>query len=449
MPPSENRSTTISVNVEGHFDPEGLRLAIRHLEKAVALASNKARYRRLLAEAYLAARQNEAALEQLREVIGKRQEPRLQFLMALALYRLGRNDRAEIELGRINDSGVLGFSRLHILRGRILYDRHRFAEAVNEFGRALEVSQDAEAPRWHMGRALVAHAQSALSDPTNLYRRALKLLTTYTPDREELDEWHRLLGRIHLALHQPIEALEHLELSQRHSTTDEKTMLLGFALLLHGDRERSQSLLASAAKNPSLRVHVTEYLREVVSTPRELLVGMGKDAVRGDASRIVSEDFLIAVFGPRSAEAQRVIEAATRHPSQFTIRTQVELTTTPLTGGRLFATSVIDEGTSTADASAPKRPVNHDLEEPTVVSDRVFPPTHLDLTESLPLDEQSGPVPVDQPKARPNAPPPADDADQVLDEDDDWDIGLDEFLSELDDDDEARPDTNPAPERDR
>ena len=440
MDNSRGVTSSITVNVEGDFDPAVLRRAIAHLEKAISLDPGNARYRRVLAEAYLAARRFDAALTELLRIAESRTEPRLQYLVAYCHYRLGDQDAADSVLAAISGESSLGFSRLHLLRGRILFERHRHAEAMNEFSRALDLHPDAALPRWHMARALVAHAQSSLGDSTNHYRRALRLLANYAPTREQFDDWHYLLGRVHLALHHPVEALEHLERARRHAASQEKSLLLGFCYLLHGDRERARDLLASAATDPELRVRCTDYLCEVVSTPRDQLLAMGLPKEQAAVVGMVGEDFLAGIFGPRAPETARIIDVACSPNRQQVARTLVEETTDPLLGGRLFASATVDSGDveSTVVSKGSRRrsdPITAgdpsgppDPEADTVVREgSIFPQTQLDVTEGMPM---TGPLSM----VGNEGPDPDEATIRSRDElaDDDWDIGFDEFMSRED-----------------
>ncbi len=403
-------SASFAVDIEGDFDPIQLGSAINHLEKAVALSPDHPRYRRVLAEAHLAARRFDRALTHLRQIDKLRPEPRTHYLMAYAYFALGDLDQAEALLAGLNDAGEVGFSRYHLLRGRILYERRRFADAMNEFSRALDVRPHAALPRWHMGRALVAHAQYVLTDAGNLYRRALQLLTSYLPTKSQLEEWHYLLGRVHLALHHPVEALEHLELARRHAGGSETYLLLGFAHLLRGRKKKAMELLAESTKSPEERARCRDYLCEVVSTPRNRLAAMGFPAEQSGLVDLVDEGFLERIFGRGSQEMQRVLEAAMSKKPFTLARTRAEDTRAPL-ASRLFASTTIEE----APSPPPVAPV---VGETSGRGDRIFPKTHLDVTEALPLPEESGADPVTEGEERISR-------TETLDQDDIWDADLD------------------------
>ncbi len=343
--------------------------------------------------------------------------------MAYAYFSLGDLDQAEALLSGLADEGEVGFSRYHLLRGRILYEHRRYAEAMNEFSRALDVRPHAALPRWHMGRALVAHAQFVLSDAGNLYRRALQLLTSYLPTKGQLEEWHYLLGRVHLALHHPVEALEHLELARRHAGGSETFLLLGFAHLLHGRRKKAMELLAESTKSPEERARCRDYLCEVVSTPRNRLAAMGFPADKPGLVDLVDEEFLENIFGRGSSEMQKVLEAATSKKPFTLARTRAEDTREPRAAGRLFASTTIEE-TPAPPAATPA------VGETSGQGDRIFPKTHLDVTEALPLPEGSSEASLDKKENEISR-------TEILDGDDLWDADLgDEF-------DAKRGDTEP------
>ncbi len=377
----------LTVNVEAEFDTDRLRRAIAHLESAVRADAGNLRYRKVLAEAYLAARRFDAALDQLRAVWKNRPDPRVAYLLAYTCYRLGELQEAETLLDRIGHDESVGFSRLHELAGRIRHDRGQYAEAVNEFSQALILSPDSPGPKWHMARSLVAHAATQGEDRLGLFRRALGLLKSLRPGPSLQDEWHETLGRVYLALHQPVEALRHLERSVR-SAGAEKSLLLGLAWLLRGEDDKGRPYLREAARNAEIRPRCASYLAEIATTPRHLLERMGVRAGRAGIPLFLDEDFLGSVFGAGAPEVLEVINSGLRPRADRMSRTQAEADPDSAgPGGRLFAPPERESGSSETRAPAKDKEnqTPDDVEtrlvetSPRSEGDRLFPKTMLEI----------------------------------------------------------------------
>lgn len=402
-------SGLLTVNVEADFDQERLGRAISSLEHALELDAENVRYRKVYAEALLAARRFNDAVDHLLLVYRSRSEPRVAYLIAYAYYRLNHLPSAERYLDEVVSDTNVGFSRLHVLRGRILYEKRLYAEAVNEFSRALIINPDSPLPKWHMGRALVAHAAQLAEDTANLYRRALKLVTEYSPIQEELDEWHRTLGRIHIALHHPLEALRHLE-EVKNVPGNDKTLLLGLALLLSGSLDPAASALAEAAADPETRPRCAEYLLEIVTTPAANLAASA-GSTNLDPGR-VDKVYLERIFGEGAAEVHSIMYAAESPRRHEAARTRVELCS-PLVSGRLFAGEGLGKpGTGEAPPAADSEQTTEDVSVESI-DDTLKPQTMLDVTSELPDDgDDTEETAV------------ADGGRDTAFSDEDWDIGF-------------------------
>ena len=416
-------SGLLTINVESDFDKVRLGRSLESLEKALELDAENVRYRKTYAEALLAARRFNDAVDHLLVVYKTRKEPRIAYLIAYAYYRLHHLPSAERYLDEATTESGLGFSRLHVLRGRILYEKRQFADAVNEFSRALLMNPDSPLPKWHMGRALVAHAAQKSEDSANLFRRALKLVTETTPGEEDLAEWHRTLGRIHLALHHPLEALRHLE-EVKHVPGNDKTLLLGLAHLLSGAVDQAIAPLAEAAGDPETRSRCVDYLMEIATTPPAALTASA-GSTDLDPS-VIDEAFLEKIFGAGSPEIHSIIYARKSPREEEFARTRVELCS-PLVSGRLFAGEGLGTPSTSKAESGGSESTTADL---TVkrVDDTLKPQTLLDVSEvvknaekTTDLQPTSTPDVGGEPAAVPDE-KRDDDGKDVFDEDD-WDIG--------------------------
>jgi tetratricopeptide (TPR) repeat protein len=381
----------LTVNVEAEFDLPLVGEAVELLSRAVTMSPDKLRYRHAYAEALLAARRNDEAEEQLRFLNEREPRARTSYLLAVVLRRLGRIDEAHSALDAAAEEGSVGFAKLHILRGRLYESEDRMAEAANEYGEAMILNPNSREARWQRARALVHLAQTR-TDAAGLYRRAFQLLREHQPGALDEDEYHYLLGRIHLAMLHPVEALKHLERS-RHPSESEKQLLVGLAFLLGGDAAGARPNLAQAAKDPDVRPSIEQFLTEISTTPLEAMANLSGHSGGLVTPNLASDiDVLTAVFGPRAPEIDRIREAARQGRRPEAIRTNVEGTDL-LVGGRLLAGE--DESAST---------VSFDDAESTVVSpahrggkttrpaqvpaDQLFPQTHVDVTRALARTER-------------------------------------------------------------
>lgn len=331
----------LTVNVENDFQTDLLREAIGHLERAVEGDPGNHRYRRTLGEALLAARRFDAGLAHLLMAHHAHPEPRTAYLIAFAYWRLGKPDQAEPFLAQAGADDPIGFARLDVLRGRILYDRKNYAEAANLFARALITRPDAPDPSWNLARALVAHATGLGEDTSGIYRRVLQILNAYKPKPEQTDEWHLLLGRTFLALQYPMESLKHLEAS-RAPAGGEKALLLGVCLLLRGAADTAVPWLKMAAASGEMRRRTESYLSEIAGAPADVLQAMGAPDA-GSASRtFLDREVLARIFGTDAPEIARIQEAATLWLHDPRTRADFEPR-----GGRLFAGNLRDASLET------------------------------------------------------------------------------------------------------
>ncbi|MEE9394339.1 MAG: tetratricopeptide repeat protein [Planctomycetota bacterium] len=387
----------LSVNVESEFDTELLEEAIELLVRAVAGSPDNLRYHRVLGEAYMAQRKWQLALDQMLVVHDRERDKRSAYLIAHAYYRLDSRESAAkyLEIAGADDS--LGFTKLHLLRGRILHDDGRFGDAVNEFGKSLIMKPDAPEPRWLMARSLVNHAQE-IDDSVSLYRRALKLLTSIEPRKENEDEWNALIGRVYLALLYPVEALRHLE-NSRFGSEHEKLLLMGVAYLLKGNLRDSRKWLAMSVRDPRMRARCEAYLTEIACAPEGTLSAMDPAHSPGVAARFPDVDLLVGVFGPGSEEIDRILEAARSGRSEEMIRTQIEQAGAVETGRLFAAFDALDDDTRPDDPAVAARPALGPDEEATILSDaegqtiaarrdpkaadRLFPQTWVDVGDIL------------------------------------------------------------------
>lgn len=416
-------SGLLTVNVESDFDKVRLGRSLQSLEKALELDAENVRYRKTYAEALLAARRFNDAVDHLLVVYKSRSEPRIAYLIAYAYYRLHHLPSAERYLDEATAESGLGFSRLHVLRGRILYEKRQFAEAVNEFSRALLMNPDSALPKWHMGRALVAHAAQKTEDSANLFRRALKLVTETKPVEEDLDEWHRTLGRIHLALHHPLEALRHLE-EVKHVPGNDKTLLLGLAHLLSGSVEQSIAPLTEAAGDPETRSRCVDYLTEIATTAPAVLSASAGSTNLDPA--VIDQAFLERIFGAGSSEVHAILYAREAPRDEEFARTRVELCS-PLVAGRLFAGEGLGPLRAEGGQAGGSEATTADLTFK-AVDDTLKPQTLLDISEVVKGAEKTTDVRPTSPDQGPDESRARNSAtkEPTFDEED-WDIGYVEF----------------------
>ncbi|MEZ6197239.1 MAG: tetratricopeptide repeat protein [Planctomycetota bacterium] len=379
----------LTVNVEAEFDPQTVAEAVSLLQRACAAEPGKLRYRLSYGEALLAARRNAEALEELRAVYDREPVARTAYLMAVALFRLGRYAEAHELMEGAREQGTVGFAKLHILRGRIYHAEGRLADAVNEFGEAMILNPHSSSARWHRARALVALAGDR-DDAGALYRRAYQLLRDHRPVGAQADEYHYLLGRIHLALLYPAQALQHLERS-RFPSDPEKHLLVGVAMLLTGRSGPARASLCVAASDPAMRKRVAAFLIEIASAPSDALMAMSPPGAREANGQLAADlDTLVSVFGPGAPEIETIREAARTGRVPESIRTRVE-NVSPVIAGRLFADFGGGDDAAPAAGSDPEATVVSRSDRTTkaspVAPDQLFPQTHVDVTKAIPRTE--------------------------------------------------------------
>ncbi|MFT7617775.1 MAG: tetratricopeptide (TPR) repeat protein [Planctomycetota bacterium] len=417
----------LTVKIESEFDSALLKRSIAHLETAVRSDAKNSRYRKVLSEAYLAARRFQDATDQLEIVWRERPEPRVRYLLAFSYFRMGRLSEAEklLEEDPTKDEPV-GFARLHVLRGRIRMERGEHAEAVNDFSKAMILNPDAANPKWFMAGALVQFASGARDDCAPLFRRALSLLKDLKVKPQQEDEWHENLGRIYLALHHPVEALRHLERSSNPPNA-ESAMLLGFAYLLQGENQRAASYLQEAASDRNVRPRCRSYLEEIAMTPRHQLATMGVETGVGSIPLFLDHEYLGQIFGPDADEVSELIQAGIKPRGESMERTQPEVQHETRKYGRLLAPNddvPVKKETSPGvtrdeDLNPTKLHRNPDQNPEATArtsGDKLFPQTLLEMGELETTPEMQA---VDLAQSD------GEDRMGTL-SDDDWDIGLDE-----------------------
>lgn len=390
----------LTVNVEAEFDPGRLRQAIAHLEKAVEIDPSNQRYRRFLGEALIAARRFEDAIGHLESAYGFAQDQRTAYLIALAFYRLGRAKDALPFVTKMRGDESVGFARADLLRGRILLDNGRLAEAANAFAEASMLNAAAREPQWYRAKALIALADQSDGDTTGFYRTALQILSSYEPTTTEEEEWRFLLGRVYLALQHPMQALMHLE-QTRHLGGKERVLLLGIALFLQGSRALARANLSDAASDPATRERCARYLSEIVASSPDRLRAMGAPEAGVNAPNHVDRDFLDGVFGRNAPEVDRIADAASRWR-------EGTHTAAEMTGGgkgRLFAplsasgSSSIKRAMGAKDPAAPvaetvieKTPPQRrgETTEGPIPTGRLDPRTYVDVGAVLSEEATSG-----------------------------------------------------------
>ncbi len=422
----------LTVNIESEFDPAVLKRSIANLETAVSSDANNTRYRKVLSEAYLAARRFQDALDQLEIVWQEDPDPRVAYLVAFASFRLGNIRQAEKFIAHASADDTVGFSRLHELKGHTAMERHEYADAVNEFSKAMILKPNAANAKWLMAKALVKFATEATEDCAPLFRRALSLLKDMDVQAGHKEEWHENLGRIYLALHHPVEALRHLERCQQ-SKSAEKSMLLGLAYLLHGNKENATGYLREAATNQAVRPQCISYLEEIAMTPRHLLKKMGLQTSDTGIPLFLDHEYLGEILGPGAEEIGHLIQSATHPRSDLMDRTQAEVNPEARKFGRLLAPGDQHQDKQT---SPNVNPESNEVttEKPTggkdpeamakTTGDRLFPQTLLEM----PILEPTKKLKKSD----------LDFLDKTSDEpptlsDDDWDIGLDDAFEFNDD----------------
>jgi tetratricopeptide (TPR) repeat protein len=399
----------LTVNVEAEFAPEILQQAVSHLQKAVAGDPGNARYRRTLGEALLASRRYDTGLEHLLIAYHAGADQRTAYLIAYAYWRLGKNDLAEPFVKAAVDADQVGFARLDILRGRLYYDQGKFGDAANWFTKA-QIANPTPVADWNLARALVAHARTLSKDTTNLYRRALQILTGYEPGTDQMDEWNFLLGRSYLALQYPADALRHLEKS-RWAEGPEKALLLGVAFLLRGLPESARPWLKTAVVTPAMRARCESYLSEIAGAPPDVLQAMGCPDPKTAAKIFIDREFLATIFGYDAPEVDRIQQQATqwRHEAR-TISDAAGGWQRP---GRLFAGSLRE---STGDTAATQL-----MPEASTQVDDVAQKARGQTTEALDILKPRTFVDIGEQVSEATT-----DAHRLLDEEDDEDDGMPE-----------------------
>ena len=408
-----------TVNIEAKFDREMLARALSHLEQSVDGNPGNVRYRKTLAEALLAARQFETALDHLLAVSRNSPGPRINYLIAYAYFRTNDNKRALEYLDKASageDEG-LGFSRLHILRGRILLESSQAAEAVNEFSRALLLNPEAPQALWHHARAMVVHAATMSGDPQNIYRRSLGTLVNLSPTEDDESEWHRIIGRAYIALNQPLEALRHLE-KVKNKPSSETALLLGLSYLLKGSEELAATYLKTAISNAETRRKCAEYLQEIAMSPREVLFQMGLPLVEAGFPAFLNDEFLFEVFGTRGQEVSEIMKAASPDARKAMAATRAENVldfSHPLIRGRLFAVNAPGhiEGSDATTRRSDSEPATT-----RVGSENLFPHTLVDVPDADAQTAQS-------PQTDPNLSHESDSTTEKLAPAESWDSELD------------------------
>lgn len=370
----------MTTNVDSEFDLELLGQAIEHLERACSGNPGKTRYRRILGEALLAARRHGDALDQLLAVYDTQPGHRTAYLIAHAYFHLGDTPSAEKFITLARERGTIGFSKLHMLRGRVLFQEELFAESANEFSKALLLSPVNPTARWHQARALVAHAERLEDDNYSLFRRAEALLKSYEPTPQHADEWHDLMGRTYLALQYPMEALEHFEQS-RQPKEGAKSLLVGLAYLLHGKREEALKWSRIAISDPDLRERCTEHLIEIVCSPP---VAAALHESRGTHTGVsLDSSFLESLFGPDAPEVIRVENAAQRGGDEEGGRTALE--SRPRFRRRLLASRASDPSTQEEETGVETRGMTAPtLESPGTPTGLLQPSTLVDIDSPYP-----------------------------------------------------------------
>lgn len=310
-----------NVDVDATFSRPLLEDAIRHIEQALDGDPLNTVYRLTLAEAQLAARQNTEALDTLRGAREPMDGNRAIWMESLAAFRLGDSDLAAELLSRLDDERELGFTRYHSLWGSIHYDQGEYDESVNSFARARLLHPEPNRLSFLMARSLVAFAETQSTDTNSLYRRALSLLGSLSPEPSQADEWHFLEGRSHLALGYPAEALRHFE---RSRTPDDhhKSVLAGLAYLLMGHRDLALGFLQHGARGEHRKL-LAGYLAEIAAASRDDLRAM-RSGDRADSEVTLDRYFLATIFGDTAQEVEDIITASTRWRENPMDRTQLE-----------------------------------------------------------------------------------------------------------------------------
>ena len=324
------------VDVDATFSRRQLDVAIVHLRLAQSNDESNALYRITLAEALLASRLNQEALDLLCAAPSPLTGNRAIWMQALAAHRLGQTTVAADLLSTLDGEEELGFTRFHELWGRIHFEQGNYLESVNAFARARMLHPGSRHLCFLNARSLVTYAENCTENISNLYRRALMLLDQSPPETNRSDEWHFYQGRCQLALGYPGEALKHFE---RCRTPDDhqKSVLTGLAYLLVGHQDMALGFLQHGAKGEH-RALLAGYLAEIAAAPPEDIRAM-RSAPAPTQDLTLDRHFLADVFGAKAQEVEDIIAASTRWRDDPLNRTQLESTVS--TGkGRLLA---IDE----------------------------------------------------------------------------------------------------------
>ncbi|MEM8962839.1 MAG: tetratricopeptide repeat protein [Acidobacteriota bacterium] len=164
-----------------------LDLANEHLDKAAAIDPSIPALAALRGEIALAAERWQEAVDHLEAALTAVPDAsRLYHPLGLAYRGLGDLDRAREALAARGEvglrppderldalSGQRVGERVFTLRGRIAYDRERYDDAIEAFGRAVEAAPDSAGARVNLGTALAQ--TGSLDEAIDAYRAAITL----------------------------------------------------------------------------------------------------------------------------------------------------------------------------------------------------------------------------------------------------------------------------------
>jgi tetratricopeptide (TPR) repeat protein len=223
---------------------------------AAALAADEKNAAALygLGQAALSRRSYEAAARYLEKALALAPEAnRLHYALAMAYRGLGRTEKARAELAlsgavgvRAADPLVDGLresvkgARLHMIRGRAALDARRFAEAADEFRKAVAAEPESVPANFNLGAAL-----SQLGDPGGAVRQFEKTLLLDPAHANA----HYNLGLLLAQQSRHERAAEHLRAAVKASPADTGArLLLAQSLVKLGRTEEAQAELARVAE---------------------------------------------------------------------------------------------------------------------------------------------------------------------------------------------------------
>lgn len=236
--------------------------AIRHLEQAVRLSPDNARYSGLLGEAWLLQGDPEAALAPLQNSLHKETHPRIASLMALALLRLDRHaDAARIATVALEETSA--FHRAHFIRSEARMGTGDVAGAIDDLRHAVSLAPTSEPYRLRLASHLVERARNDAEHGALIEAR--EILDGIAHPREA-QVWRYLRGCVLVELGEPHAALLALEDVTWPTLTD-VALRRGYAYIDLGRRDDALLALQQARVDPALTDEADRLIARLESGP--------------------------------------------------------------------------------------------------------------------------------------------------------------------------------------